>query len=340
MYLDVMAKMVSECDNPKPSRKDILMCIVDIMSKNGSDSHFVDTITPLVYESLALSPKYLEKQNGHPNETWIRFNTRWAITAGKNSGLLKYIKRTGNQAKEDRLISGSSHLCQRFKMTAMGEKAGKGLFNWDLLDDRGNYIDTFGGKQNINKYFKESFLTCPDINRIISVMERKKSIILQGPPGTGKTFLADKLASFLTGDNPDKVVKIQFHQSYSYDDFIRGYRPDGGSWKLCDGVFVELCNRALADQGNRYVMVIDEINRGDLNQIFGEALTFLEPDKRNRPVRLVYGSDDDGKIFTIPSNVFLIGTMNTADKGLTHVDYATRRRFAFADIPSAVNDNE
>ena len=109
---------------------------------------------------------------------------------------------------------------------------------------------------------------------------------------------------------------------------------------MCDGVFLDLCNRARADPDNHYVMIIDEINRGDLNQIFGEALTFLEPDKRGKPVLLVYGSDDEGKVFTIPSNVLLIGTMNTADNGLTHVDYATRRRFAFVDVPSALNDNE
>ena len=282
----------------------------------------------------------MDKQNGHPNETRIRFNTRWAITAGIKSGLLKYINRTENQIREDAILVGSSHPCQRFKITALGMKASKGLFNWDLLDEKGNYISSFDGKTKISKYFEHSFLTCPDINRIVFALERKKCIILQGPPGSGKTYLANQLASFLSRGNPDRVIKIQFHQSYSYDDFIRGYRPDGGSWTLCDGVFLDLCNRARADPDNHYVMIIDEINRGDLNQIFGEALTFLEPDKRGKPVLLVYGSDDEGKVFTIPSNVLLIGTMNTADKGLTHVDYATRRRFAFVDVPSALNDNE
>ena len=134
--------------------------------------------------------------------------------------------------------------------------------------------------------------------------------------------------------NEDRVSMIQFHQSYSYEDFIQGFRPnDEGKFDLKNGIFYEFCKSAIEDRENKYVFIIDEINRGNLSKIFGEMLMLIEVDKRGADfsVPLTYGKDQNDK-FYIPSNVYLIGTMNTADRSLAMVDYALRRRFSFINL--------
>jgi 5-methylcytosine-specific restriction protein B len=133
---------------------------------------------------------------------------------------------------------------------------------------------------------------------------------------------------------------IQFHQSYSYEDFIQGFRPkEDGGFKLENGVFYRFCKRAQSDPENKYFFIIDEINRGNLSKIFGELMLLIEADKRGQEnaVALTYSSSNENK-FYIPSNVYLIGTMNTADRSLAVVDYALRRRFAFINIIPTFND--
>ena len=168
-------------------------------------------------------------------------------------------------------------------------------------------------------YFKEMLL----------ILDRKKNLILQGPPGVGKTFIARRLAyALLKAEDRVRVKFVQFHQSYSYEDFIEGYRPtEGGKFALRKGLFRDFCKTALDDSGREYVLVIDEINRGNLSKIFGELLMLIEPDKRSPAwnVQLAYSGDD----FHVPANLHLIGLMNTADRSLAMVDYALRRRFAF-----------
>jgi 5-methylcytosine-specific restriction endonuclease McrBC GTP-binding regulatory subunit McrB len=143
---------------------------------------------------------------------------------------------------------------------------------------------------------------------------------------------------------------VQFHQSYSYEDFILGFRPTASGWQLTSGVFYQFCKDAAADPGRTYVFVIDEINRGNLSRIFGEALSLLEDDKRGRlSVRLAYstaeeegaafGKDtEDNGLFTVPANIILIGLMNTADRSLAVVDYALRRRFSFVTLSPRFDD--
>jgi 5-methylcytosine-specific restriction enzyme B len=180
------------------------------------------------------------------------------------------------------------------------------------------------------------FMPEENVNRAIALLKRKKNVILQGAPGTGKTFLARRLAYLLMGEaDPCRAPMVQFHQSTAYEDFIQGYRPDGnGGFELKNGIFHEFCRRAAEDQqGRPFVFIIDEINRGNLSKIFGEIMMLIESDKRGTPyaVPLAYASSQD-ETFHIPENVFVIGTMNTADRSLSLVDYALRRRFAFLDV--------
>ena len=179
------------------------------------------------------------------------------------------------------------------------------------------------------------FLEEAILDTILKRLEVKKNLILQGPPGTGKTWLAKKLAFALLGQKDDsRVNQFQFHPNLSYEDFIRGYRPDGeGKLTLVDGPFLKLIEEAKADTSNDYVMVIEEINRGNPAQILGEMLTLLEADKRNPgdALRLAHSRLDTERVY-IPPNLYVIGTMNLADRSIALVDLALRRRFAFIDL--------
>ena len=187
------------------------------------------------------------------------------------------------------------------------------------------------------------FLERDDLERIMAQLERKQNLILQGPPGTGKTFLAKRLAYALMGERADeRVSSVQFHQSYAYEDFVGGYRPDVNEqeqlvFRPRDGAFLRLCDKARQMPDAKFVMLIDEINRGNLSRVFGELLMLIESDKRSpeHAVELQHRMADadgtDGKFF-VPPNVYIIGTMNLADRSLTGMNVAMRRRFAFAEL--------
>lgn len=181
----------------------------------------------------------------------------------------------------------------------------------------------------------ELFLTENEFDDILWRIRRKKNIILQGPPGVGKTFVAKRLAYAMMGmKDASRVEMVQFHQSYAYEDFIQGYRPqEQGGFSLKPGLFYKFCLKAQRDPQNDYFFIIDEINRGNMSKIFGELMMLLEHDKRGQEfaIQLTYSGGPDER-FYIPENLYLIGTMNTADRSLSLVDYALRRRFTFADL--------
>lgn len=186
---------------------------------------------------------------------------------------------------------------------------------------------------------QDLFIDKPEqLSVILSRLRRKKALILQGPPGVGKTFVARRIAYALMGQKDDsRIHMVQFHPSYGYEDFVQGYRPTrAGSLERRDGVFYEFARSARNDSQHKWVFIIDEINRGNLAKIFGELLMLLEADKRGpkNSVSLTYSEKDEE--FYLPENLFVIGTMNTADRSLAMVDYALRRRFAFATLGPAL----
>lgn len=178
-------------------------------------------------------------------------------------------------------------------------------------------------------FLSEVYMTKPQYNTLTALLKHKKNIILQGAPGVGKTFTAKRLAWSVMSEKDDSRIEfIQFHQSYSYEDFIMGYRPDGNSFTLSEGVFYRFCKKARNDPEREYFFIIDEINRGNLSKIFGELLMLIENDYRKESVTLAYKDER----FSVPENLYIIGMMNTADRSLAMIDYALRRRFSFFEM--------
>ena len=178
-------------------------------------------------------------------------------------------------------------------------------------------------------FLSEVFMSEEDYDSLYAIFRRKKNIVLQGAPGVGKTYIAKRLAYSMIGKvDTERVMLVQFHQSYSYEDFIMGYRPDDEGFKLRTGAFYNFCKKAELDIENDYFFIIDEINRGNLSRIFGELFMLIEEDKRGTSLQLLYSDEQ----FAVPENLYIIGMMNTADRSLAMLDYALRRRFAFFNI--------
>ena len=179
-------------------------------------------------------------------------------------------------------------------------------------------------------FLNEVYMSSADLHRLKALLKNKKNIILQGAPGVGKTFTAERLAyTLMGGKDKQRIELIQFHQNYSYEDFILGYKPNAdGGFGLKHGIFYRFCKKAQNTPDKDFFFIIDEINRGNLSKIFGELLMLIENSYRGKEIRLAYTDEP----FSVPKNLYIIGMMNTADRSLAMIDYALRRRFSFFEI--------
>ncbi len=239
---------------------------------------------------------------------------------------------TREQIQSDPLLATMSPIAPPYQAT-----------NFPVTPEQWEGIVDLIAEQSASTIPKLATLTNMDVADwvdIESLLRAKKQIILEGPPGSGKTYVTRLFARYLAGvplqGVPDEHVEIvQFHQSYGYEDFVAGIRPvtsENGTltYETRPGVFIEMCKRAAAHPDETFVLIIDEINRGNLSRIFGELLYGLE--YRDQPVRMQYPvqfGDETVQYLTIPANLFLIGTMNSTDRSLAMIDYALRRRFYF-----------
>ena len=208
------------------------------------------------------------------------------------------------------------------------------IFTPDELDDVDTQPEVDYPEYSSADFLSDVYMSEQDYETLVNVLKMKKNIILQGAPGVGKTFTAKRLAYSIIGSkNPDRVQMLQFHQSYSYEDFIEGYRPTENGFTIKKGSFYKFCKLAEDDDENDYFFIIDEINRGNLSKIFGELFMLIEKDKRGIELQLLYSDEN----FSVPPNVYIIGMMNTADRSLAMLDYALRRRFSFFTMKPGFN---
>ena len=210
------------------------------------------------------------------------------------------------------------------------------LFESEIEDDIEEPVEIDLKPYDADMFLEEVYMDKNKYDTLVALVEKKKNVILQGAPGVGKTFAAKRLAYSIMGvKDPSRVMMVQFHQSYSYEDFIMGFRPtQEGGFELKHGAFYDFCKSAEVDsEDTPYFFIIDEINRGNLSKIFGELFMLIESDKRGIELKLLYADEK----FSVPKNVYIIGMMNTADRSLAMMDYALRRRFAFFDMNPGFN---
>lgn len=265
-------------------------------------------------EEILEQVKLILSSQQKEQEQQIKTQFNWVKNDLKKSGLIKQIKYS------------------KLSLTS-------NLPNPDEYQDFSNFKDSFEEQNKTSpnpeiytstQFLQDTSITPKELDRYEKTIKRKKQIILAGSPGTGKTFIAQKFAKYLTSSQDGYVDLVQFHQSYTYEDFMRGLKPeikDGSlTYNYAEGRFIQFCEKAQTEYLDiPCVFIIDEINRANISQVFGELMYLLE--YRNEKLTL-----SSGKTFTIPDNVLIIGTMNTADRSISLIDHALRRRFAFIKI--------
>lgn len=271
-----------------------------------------------------------------------------------NSGSSSLAKRIAEKTNCEILPDRDSRNARWWPILYVGKYADKdeeGSYIWrfrDELSEALNKVDLSGidlyvkGEDAVvQKYTKEDFLskvymTEERYDVLKALLRNKMNVILQGALGVGKTFTAKKLAYAMMGEVDDsRIEMVQFHQNYSYEDFIMGYRPDGADFKLTEGIFYRFCQTAANFPDKEYFFIIDEINRGNMSKIFGELLMLIEKDYRGTKATLAYNRMP----FSVPDNLYIIGMMNTADRSLAMIDYALRRRFSFFEMEPGFNSD-
>ena len=296
-----------------------------------------------------------EGENKSMKELFKQWLLENGLTVGTANGYISTINLTTRDALDDNLIdkdifeintvdeldkvidllSSNDKFLKRKENNHNQNTAALNHYRNFLSVDKNSEI--VADKYDKNDFLNEVFIDEEKYNSIVSMLDKKKNIILEGAPGVGKTFMAKRLAYSIIGSkDTSKVELIQFHQSYSYEDFIEGYRPTENGFELQRGIFYKLCKKAYNDKSNNYYLIIDEINRGNLSKIFGELLMLIEYDKREDSLKLAYSEED----FSVPENLYIIGLMNTADRSLALIDYALRRRFSFIRIEPAFESSK
>lgn len=210
-------------------------------------------------------------------------------------------------------------------------------FIMDLIREENPIIQEKGHEAySKEEFLDEVFMTGERFDTLVSLLKNKQNLILQGAPGVGKTFVAKRLAYAIMQQKDDSHIEfIQFHQNYSYEDFIMGYKPQSEGFELQYGIFYRFCQKAANHPNEPFFFIIDEINRGNMSKIFGELLMLIEKDYRGTKATLAY----NGMPFTVPENLYIIGMMNTADRSLAMIDYALRRRFSFFEMEPGFNSD-
>ncbi|MDE0458460.1 MAG: AAA family ATPase [Chromatiales bacterium] len=322
-----------------PSDIDLMWSTLQALVKSGGTAS-TQEIRKSIVEIMAIPDEILAIPQGEGPRSKIDYRARWARTELKRIGAVVNSKRGfWSITDRGRRFDAEEQLIGRLKEQNKRERDEKKPEEEktpkpSATDDP----ETYSVRSVLNE---GCFLERQEIERLLERLRTRKNLILQGPPGTGKTWLARRLAFALIGERDERKVRVvQFHPNLSYEDFVRGWRPVGdGKLALADGVFMETLRDASADPSAKFVVVIEEINRGNPAQIFGELLTLLEADKRSPrdAVELCY-PDPDGtrRSVHVPENVYVIGTMNIADRSLALVDLALRRRFAFVTLESSL----
>ena len=261
----------------------------------------------------------------------------------ENDGEALYFKKTEGLSNpiEYQILKESPELekMEFFQLTNGSLfKLTKGEFNFimDIIRESNpiQQQDSVLPKYSKKDFLSKVYMTEERYDVLEALLRNKMNVILQGAPGVGKTFTAKKLAYAMMGEvDESRIEMVQFHQNYSYEDFIMGYRPDGADFKLTDGIFYRFCQIAANHPDKEYFFIIDEINRGNMSKIFGELLMLIEKDYRGTKATLAY----NGMPFAVPENLYIIGMMNTADRSLAMIDYALRRRFSFFEMEPGFN---